>query len=155
MWGKKNDMPFSNNHTVIAKGTEVVGDIRFDGELHVEGKVCGNIIADNTGGAKVTVMEKGIVEGEIRVPTVVINGNVNGDVYSGKHIELAAKAIVQGNVHYHLIEMVKGSQVNGSLVYGSGEDHKLAPAISGSLDSLSSGNESLSGNIATGDAVNS
>ena len=32
-----------------------------------------------------------------------------------------AKAVVEGNVHYQLIEMVKGSQVNGNLVYDDGE----------------------------------
>jgi cytoskeletal protein CcmA (bactofilin family) len=27
--------------------------------------------------------------------------------------------VVEGNVHYQLIEMVKGSQVNGNLVYSA------------------------------------
>ena len=148
MWGNKNDMTFSNNHTVIAKGTEVVGDVHFSGELHVEGKVCGNIIAESGGGAKVTVAEKGVIEGEIRVPTVVINGIVSGDVHSDKHIELAAKAVVKGNVHYHLIEMVKGSQVNGSLVYSGENAPKALPPSS----FLSKKNDD---NIVDGDAVNS
>jgi cytoskeletal protein CcmA (bactofilin family) len=42
---------------------------------------------------------------------------VEGDVYSSEHIELAAKARVIGNVYYHLIEMVMGSEVNGSLYH--------------------------------------
>ncbi|MEJ2416894.1 MAG: polymer-forming cytoskeletal protein [Exilibacterium sp.] len=125
MWGKKSDLSFSNNHTVIARGTEVAGDIRFDGELHVEGKICGNIIvAEKGGNAKVTVAEKGVVEGEIRVPTIVINGTVVGDVHASSHIELAAKAVVQGDVHYSMIEMVKGSQVNGNLVFNGDSSKK-------------------------------
>ena len=120
MWGKNSDMPFSNNHTLFAKGTEVVGDVHFDGELDLEGKVRGNIIADGSGSAKVSVSDKGMVEGEIRAPNILINGSITGDVHSAKHIELGATAVVNGNVHYQLIEMVKGSQVNGNLVY-SGE----------------------------------
>lgn len=122
MFGKKeNSMGFAaGSTTLISKSTEVVGDIHFNGNLEIEGTVRGSIYADADSDARVRVMEKGTVEGEIRVPTVVINGHIVGDVHSCKHIELAAKAVVEGNVHYHLIEMVKGSQVNGSLFY-SGE----------------------------------
>ena len=57
------------------------------------------------------------MEGDIRVPSAVINGLVQGDVVCGKHIELASKAIVVGDLHYNLIEMVLGSEVNGKLMH--------------------------------------
>ncbi|UZJ44590.1 polymer-forming cytoskeletal protein [Marinimicrobium sp. C6131] len=120
-------MAFSNNHTLISRGTKVVGDLHFTGDLQIEGTVEGNIIADSGNDAKLVVAEKGSVEGEIRVPMVIINGNVTGNVFSSKHVELAAKAVVEGNVHYQLIEMIKGAQVNGSLVYsGAGSTKKLS-----------------------------
>jgi len=128
-------MAFSNNHTLISRGTKVVGDLHFAGDLQIEGTVTGNIIADNGNDAKLVVAEKGRVEGEIRVPMVIINGSVNGNVYSTKHVELAAKAVVEGNVHYQLIEMVKGSQVNGSLVY-SGTSGRKAGTQDAGLDKL-------------------
>lgn len=110
-------MAFSNTHTLIAKGTKLVGDLYFSGDLQVEGEILGNIIAEQNADAKVVIADKGAVTGEIHAPTMVINGVVRGDVHSAKHIELAAKAQVFGNVYYQLIEMVKGSQVNGSLVF--------------------------------------
>jgi len=57
-----------------------------------------------------------VVEGEIRAPVVIVNGKVMGNIYSSKHLELAAKGNVTGSVHYQSIEMVKGAQVNGSMV---------------------------------------
>ncbi|WP_111642614.1 bactofilin family protein [Marinimicrobium alkaliphilum] len=117
-------MAFSNNHTLISRGTKIVGDLHFSGDLQIEGHVSGNIIAENGNDAKLVVAEKGVVEGEIRAPMVVINGRVVGNVYSAKHIELAAKAVVEGNVEYQLIEMVKGSQVNGSLVFGGAKGER-------------------------------
>ena len=124
MFGKeKKTMAFNgsgNTTTLIAKGTEIVGDINFSGNLEVEGKVRGSIVATGAGEASARVLENGEVEGDIRVPSVIVNGAVKGDVYSSNHIELAAKAKVEGNVHYNLIEMVKGAQVNGSLVYSAG-----------------------------------
>mgnify|MGYP000370756407 CR=1 FL=1 len=130
MWGKKKEMAFSNNHTLISRGTEIVGDLLFTGELQIEGKVRGNIIAEQGTDAKVVVAHKGQVEGEIRVPVIVVDGSVIGDIHSGKHVELAAKAVVQGNVHYHMIEMVKGSQVNGSLFYSGGKSAGKGAAAS-------------------------
>lgn len=105
------------SHTLISRTTEVVGDIHFSGELLIEGKVKGNIFAEDDSDALIRVAEKGTVEGEICVPSAVINGLVQGDVRSSKHIELAAKATVMGNVYYNLIEMVMGSEVNGNLMH--------------------------------------
>lgn len=119
MWSnREKSMGFaSGGTTLISKSTELIGDVSFSGNLEIEGKIRGNIHAEEGSGARIRIMDQGLVEGEIHVPVVVVNGVVNGDVYSSKHIELAAKAQVNGNVHYSLIEMVKGAQVNGSLVY--------------------------------------
>lgn len=100
------------DHSYVACNTEVEGDIRFTGGLHVEGKVTGNIVSED--GA---VHIHGEVVGEIRAPHIVINGLVKGNVYAAEHIELAAKAVVQGNVYYKSMEMMLGAQVNGSLLH--------------------------------------
>lgn len=111
-------------HTLVSRATEILGDIRFSGELIVEGKVKGNIHAIEDSEALVRVVEHGSVEGEINAPSVIINGLVQGDVRSSDHIELAAKAVVVGNVYYNLIEMVMGSEVNGSLTHVSAARHE-------------------------------
>lgn len=121
MFGKKEtSTSFSaGSTTLVSKNTEVVGDINFSGNLMVEGTIKGNIDSIDGADAHARILDSGVVQGEIRVPTIVINGTINGDVYSSKHVELAAKAVVNGNVHYELIEMVKGAQVNGNLVYSA------------------------------------
>lgn len=116
--GKNKESQFSaGGTTLLAKSVEITGDIKFGGTLEVEGRVKGNVFAAADSDAQVNVRDKGFVEGEIRAPKIMINGQVTGDVYSDKHLELAAKAVVNGNVHYRVIEMVKGAQVNGSLVH--------------------------------------
>ena len=127
MFGKKNKSLggfASGGTTLLSKSTEIVGDIHFSGNLEVEGVVRGNIVADND--ARVRVMAKGLVEGEITAPNIVINGRVLGNVHSTKHLELAANAVVEGNVHYKLIEMVKGAQVNGNLLFSAPDSEKSA-----------------------------
>lgn len=113
---KKNTTSYKGtdykDHSFVASQTDVSGDIRFTGGLHVEGRVAGNITSED--GA---LHVHGEVVGEIRVPHVVINGLVQGDVYASEHIELAAKAVVNGNVYYRTMEMLMGAQVNGGLLH--------------------------------------
>ncbi len=73
-------------------------------------------------------------EGEIHAPSVIINGAVEGNVHSTKHLELASKARVQGNVYYTLVEMAAGAEVNGSLAHVAEPDvakgkKKDSPAV--------------------------
>lgn len=117
MFSNKKAKAFANNHTLVSRSTKIVGDLYFSGDLQIEGKVCGNVIVESGQDARVVVAETGVVEGEIYAPIAVINGHVSGNIHSTKHVELAAKAVVIGSVHYQLIEMVKGSQVNGNLIY--------------------------------------
>ena len=116
MLGSKNK---NSGHydTLISNKSEFVGNLHFSGGLHIDGRIKGNIVADDKSGAVVRISETGVVEGEIRVPNVIINGCVKGNVFSSQHIELAKKADVQGDVHYTIMEMVMGAQVNGSLVH--------------------------------------
>lgn len=116
-------------HTLISRSTEIVGDIHFSGELIIEGRVKGNIYAEDDSQALIRIAEKGAVEGEVCVPSAIVNGLVQGDLRSANHLELAAKAVVVGNVYYNLIEMVMGSEVNGNLMHIStsqNENKRLA-----------------------------
>jgi len=138
MWGKESKAKkvdfdrHAGKTTMIAKGTVIDGDVKFEGGLLVEGTIKGNVRADDGSESLLRLSEAGQIEGQIHVPNVVINGKVNGDVYSTSHVELAAKAVVNGNVHYNLIEMVMGAAVNGSLVHSQAK--KPAEDVSISLE---------------------
>jgi cytoskeletal protein CcmA (bactofilin family) len=114
---KKTMLSSSGRTTLISRDTVIAGDIHFSGTLDIEGLVQGNIIALPGKDALVRVVEKGRVEGEIHAPSVMINGAIQGNVHCTKHLELAAKAQVEGNVFYNLVEMAAGSEVNGSLTH--------------------------------------
>lgn len=120
MFSKSKGKKASKVDTLIGSHTEIRGDVIFTGGLHVDGKVIGNVISESDSGSVVSLSEQGVIEGEVHVPNVVLNGNVIGDVYSDTHIELAERARIKGNVYYSYIEMARGSEVNGSLVHQDG-----------------------------------
>jgi len=101
---------------LIAPGTKVAGDVPFDNQLFVKGEVRGNVVADKPE-AKLIVSPEGLVAGEIKAPTVVVNGRVEGDVHATVRLELATGAQVKGDLFYALIEMQLGAQVQGRLVH--------------------------------------
>lgn len=103
--------------TLIAANTEVSGDLHFVNQLYINGHIKGNVTADVGSDATVVVSEEGSVSGEIRVPNVVVNGSVEGNVYATNRMELAQNAEVKGNVYYKLIEMQLGAMVDGQLVH--------------------------------------
>ncbi len=107
----------SGKTTLISQDTVVVGDVRFSGNLEVEGLVQGNVIAAPESDGLVRIVGKGCVEGEIRAPNIVVNGVVKGDVHCSRQLELAPKGRVTGNVFYVLVEMSAGAEVNGSLTH--------------------------------------
>ncbi|WP_370981284.1 polymer-forming cytoskeletal protein [Agaribacterium sp. ZY112] len=118
MLGRKKKTQFAKGgHTLFDHALVIDGSVRFAGTLDIEGTVNGDIVAEEGADALVRIRDKGCVNGELRAPKVIINGQVNGDVFADQHLELAAKAEVNGNVHYQVIEMVKGAHVNGGLVH--------------------------------------
>ena len=116
MWRKTGDRRKGSIETLIGKGTTVRGDLDFQGGLHVDGTVVGNLTAHGDGGTLLSISELGRVEGSIHAPQVVVNGQVRGDIHAAERLVLGAKARVEGDVHYHSIELELGAQVNGHLV---------------------------------------
>ncbi len=102
---------------MIAKGTCIVGEIHFSGSLEIEGQVKGNIeAAGDDADACVRIRDTGVVIGQVKAPVVIVSGNIEGDIYAAKQVELASQAVVKGDIHYALLEIEKGAQVNGGFV---------------------------------------
>jgi len=111
--------------TVIGQQTEITGDITFAGGLHVDGTIRGNVIAEVDQISALTLSEAGRIEGDVRVPNVILNGSVSGDVYANQRVELAPNAKVNGTVYYRLLEMAMGAEVNGQLVHTEEEPVRM------------------------------
>lgn len=113
---KKSTVAHGQVDTLIGPQVVIRGDFHFAGGLYVEGRIVGKVIASNGEAAQVTLAEGGVVEGEIRAPNVILNGQLVGDAH-GDRVELHPKARVNGNVHYKLIEMIAGSTLTGRLIH--------------------------------------
>ena len=118
--------------TLVGADTRVHGDIEFSGGFHVDGYVKGNVKSVKDANSRLSISERGCVEGTVMVPHVLLNGTVKGDVNATERVELGPQARVIGNVQYKLIEMAIGAEVNGKLIHeseGALEDRRAKTQI--------------------------
>jgi len=102
---------------LIGSQVEIRGDVVFSGSLYVEGRILGKVIAEEGSKAMLTLAEHGRIEGEVHAAVVVLSGSMEGDVHASERIELTPSARVTGNVHYTVVEMSAGAQLNGRLLH--------------------------------------
>lgn len=127
---------YAGKTTVIAADTEVRGDLRFGGAVQVDGRLIGNIDAEE---GLVLIAQEGYVEGIIKTPSVVVNGVIVGDVHAFEHLQLDAEARIDGDLYYRFMEMVSGAQINGQLHYlGDGRADAGAGELAGRREFKSS-----------------
>jgi cytoskeletal protein CcmA (bactofilin family) len=124
LFGKNKKVNSTRIETLVGKNTRVVGDLNFTGGLHVEGRIEGGVHAGDDSSVLI-LSEDGFINGDVHVPNMVLNGQIDGDVYSSEHVELAPRARITGDVYYHLIEMSMGATLNGNLIHQEGGKLKL------------------------------
>lgn len=123
MWGNKK-IRSSKIDTLIGQSIELDGDLNFSGGLHLDGRVNGNVTAENGSNSVLVVSEQGQISGDVNVPYAVINGTIKGNVYASEKLELSNKACINGNVHYNVLEMASGASVNGNMLHDN-QDRQL------------------------------
>lgn len=101
--------------SVIGPGMEIVGDIKCDGTVRVEGKVTGSIRATKS----VVVGTGGTITGDIETQDVVVAGAVDGTVAGASRVELQETCRVQGDIRSRRIKLDEGGRVEGRLHMGA------------------------------------
>ena len=122
MFGKKIQPPIKS---LIAQGSRIDGDLKFNDGLRVDGEVVGNITGSTEQPSILVISEAAAVQGAIRADHVIINGTVRGTVQATDLLELQPKARIEGDVYYKALEMHQGSMITGQLRPTDGEEKPL------------------------------
>lgn len=100
-------------HTAnIGKSLHVKGELTGNEDLTVEGQVDGKIVLD---GHKVTIAESGRVAAEIQATSVVVAGEVKGNVTASERVELAATGSMLGDIRAPRVALADGAHFKGSV----------------------------------------
>ena len=112
---KKKEVIKARIQTLIGVDTLVEGNFVFSGGMHVVGTVVGNINSSDANSLLI-VGEGAKIKGDVSVANIIVNGQIDGNVYVKEKVELFNNACINGDVHYRTIELPAGAEVNGRLV---------------------------------------
>jgi cytoskeletal protein CcmA (bactofilin family) len=106
MWRKKNKRsPRAGDLTAfIDEGSEIDGKCSFGGTVMLNGTIRGEIASADT----VIVGEKGVVHADVRADTIVVSGQVVGNLVAAQRLEMRAAARVSGNIEAPVVLMEEG-----------------------------------------------
>ena len=109
--------------SILAAGTRLVGDVRSEGDFHIEGEVEGNVYVRG----QVLVAPGGVVRGDILSREAIVGGEVRGQVMADELVRLHAKGTVVGNVVSPRVAVEEGGELNGNIRTAKPESLKSAP----------------------------
>ena len=102
-------------NTLIGEGCIIEGIVNFSGGLHVVGTINGGVESEDDQSLLI-LSENAIIKGDVKVNHLIVNGQIDGNIYASGKVELFDKAHINGDVHYNLLELPVGAEVNGKLI---------------------------------------
>lgn len=100
--------------TILGKGSEFEGKLTFEGTLRIEGVYSGEIISDSI----LVVGEGAKVNAEIDIGTIVVNGQVTGNIRAKQGVEIRGSGRVSGNIDTPSLYIEKGVVFDGTCKMG-------------------------------------
>ena len=97
-------------NALLGKGSEFEGKLTFEGTVRIDGKFEGEVFSDDT----LIIGEGARVKAEINVSTVLIYGDVIGNVSARTAVELHAPARLKGNISAPSLVVEQGVVFDGN-----------------------------------------
>ncbi len=107
----RSESPMSRQTAVIGPSMHIIGEIRTDEELLVDGEVEGSLESHSL----LTVGKNGRVHANIKAREVVIYGSVHGNVEAGEKIAIREQGSLVGDIKTAGISIDDGAYFKGSI----------------------------------------
>jgi cytoskeletal protein CcmA (bactofilin family) len=113
-----------NNSTFSVIGADVTikGDITASADLHVDGRIEGDIAC-----ASLVQGQTSVVQGKIEAQTARLSGRIVGSIHA-RDLVILKSAQVEGDVFYDALTIEQGAEVEGRLSHRSPEKMAAKPA---------------------------
>jgi cytoskeletal protein CcmA (bactofilin family) len=95
---------------LLGKGSEFEGKLTFEGTVRIDGKFSGDIFSKG----KLVIGEGALVKAEIDVDTLILSGELSGNVTAVSKVELHAPGKLKGNIKCPVLSVNEGVIFEGS-----------------------------------------
>ena len=116
----------SKNVSVIGPTLVFKGELSADEDLVIEGTIEGTIAHHKK---NLMIGKQGRVTADIHANSVIVEGELNGDIHGDGLVSLAKGATVNGNVHCSRLVMEDGARFNGKIEMIVPAPVKAAPEL--------------------------
>lgn len=106
--------PAQSSDLLLGPGAEFDGKLTFRGTLRIDAKFTGSIVTDDV----LIVGENAKMDAEITCGTIVVHGEVNGNVRASTGVELRHTARLRGDVTSPGIVVERGALLQGLVKLG-------------------------------------
>lgn len=96
--------PMGEITTLLGPGAQFEGKLTFDGTVRIDGRFKGEVFSDDT----LVIGEGAVVEAEIDIGEVIVQGTVIGNIKAKRSIEIHAPGRVKGDLHTPSLQIAKG-----------------------------------------------
>ncbi len=107
---KRNTSNVDNIVGLLGKGTEFDGKLVFDGTVRVDGKFKGEVFTKGV----LVVGEGAVVHAEVEADTIIVSGEVHGNLKASKRIEIRSPGRLYGNIKTATLLVEEGVIFEGS-----------------------------------------
>ncbi|HTP52336.1 MAG TPA: polymer-forming cytoskeletal protein [Anaeromyxobacteraceae bacterium] len=117
----------SDLNALLGRGSEFDGKLTFEGTVRIDGRFTGTIVTNDT----LVVGEGAKVSAEVNCGTIVVHGEVNGNIRAQVGVELHQPARVHGNIETPALMVAKGVIFEGQckMESAAGERASRTPTL--------------------------
>ena len=111
---KREDLPAvtpvtSDLNALLGRGSEFDGKLTFEGTVRIDGKFNGTIVTKDV----LVVGEGAVVSAEIDCGSIIVHGQIIGNIRARVGVELHSPARVKGNIETPSLMVEKGVTFDG------------------------------------------
>jgi cytoskeletal protein CcmA (bactofilin family) len=96
-------------NTLLGRGSEFEGKLTFEGTVRIDGKLSGEVFSDDV----LVVGEGAVVQAEVDVGEIIVQGTVIGNVRARRGVEIHAPGRVKGDITTPTLQIDKGVVFEG------------------------------------------
>ena len=114
-----------SSKNVLNSDVEIKGNIKFSGELSLDGKLEGEIHTDGT----LQLGDNATINGNINAQSVVVRGKVHGNISVREKIEIKSKAELFGDIRASKLVIEEGVTYVGKTEVNPNKVSPTAPPV--------------------------
>ena len=120
----KNDIKSGELEAFLGKNTSFEGKMIFEGLARLDGKFDGEIFSEDA----LIIGEAAVIKAEIKVGTLIVDGEVRGNVSATSKIEIHSSGRLYGNITTPTLVIQENGRFDGSCRMEGAEEAALGKA---------------------------